>query len=119
MKKLLMTLLLLATPLHAADPWSNADIYREVACITLNLADSATTDKILGESDRAMEMNPFIGPHPSRNTIWAVGIGSSIFHALVTHYIPANYRPAWQYSWISIKVLTVGNNLHVGIGLQF
>lgn len=119
MKTIIIALLLLSTPLYAGDPWSSADIYREAACVTLNLMDSATTDKILGESDRAMELNPFIGPHPSRNTIWAVGIGSSVLHALVANYIPAKYRAAWQYSWISIKVLTVGNNLHVGLGIQF
>jgi len=113
-------LLILSRPARAADPWSKADIQREVACITLNLMDYATTDKILGDNPtRAMELNPFLGSHPSRNTLIVTTVGVSAAHVLITHYLPARYRQYWQWSWIGLKMGVVGNNLHLGLGLQF
>ena len=117
-----LTILLIATQAKAADHWSKADIQREVACIALNVADGVTTSKILDDNNRAFEAGPahlLFGDRPSQAELAGVVVISSAIHAVVTHYIPSRYRQYWQYSWIGIKAMVIGNNLKVGIGIQF
>ena len=120
MKKLILILLFITTPVWGADKWSQKDIVTEIAFQTVNILDYASTDKILGDyPTRAIEMNPLLGSHPSRNTLIGATIGIGVAHALVTHYIPAKWRPVWQWGFISVKVGAVLNNAHVYVGLQF
>ncbi len=100
------------------DKWSNGDIYREVAFQTLNFMDYASTDKILGDHPRALEANPLLGSHPSRNILIGVAAGTGIAHAYVTHIIPASWRPYWQWPFILLKAGIVGNNYHIDFVLS-
>lgn len=122
MKRLIFALILLLLPslAIAADKWTKDDIMLEAACVALNVADYVTTDRILHRGDgpsRAMETNPFIGSHPSRERLMYFGIGSTVLHIAVAHYMPAKYRPIWQSIWIGTKGAVVMNNLHVNVVL--
>lgn len=114
--------LLFVSPACPADKWDNADVQREVAAITLNVMDGVTTERILDEIKRAFEAGParlLFGDRPSQAELAGVVVVSSALHATVTHYLPAKYRQYWQWSWIAVKVGVIGNNLHVGLGIQF
>ncbi len=118
--KLIKTLILCflltsCASLPPADKWSDGDIYREVAFQTLNFMDYASTDKILGDHPRALEANPLLGSHPSRNTLIGIAAGTGAAHAYVTHIFPASWRPYWQWSFILLKAGIVANNYHVNL----
>ncbi len=123
MKRLLLiiaifSLLGCATLKH--ESYTRADIYREVAVQTLNVMDYASTDKILGDHPTlATESNPLLGSNPGRNKLMGVMLGTGLIHGTVTHYLPAKYRPYWQWPFIVIKAGVVGNNYHINAGFQF
>lgn len=102
------------------EPYSNADIYREVAVQTLNVMDYVSTDKILGDHPTlAVESNPLLGSNPSRDKLIGVAVGTGLIHGVISHYLPAKYRPYWQWPFIIIKAGVVGNNYHINAGFQF
>lgn len=124
MKKLIISLcvvlFLSASSVQAADPWSKGDVFREVAFQALNAIDFIGTDRMLQDHrGQVIELNPFLGAAPSRDTLLYTGIGIGLSHAIVTHLIPAKYRPYWQYSFIIIKAGAVANNYGVDVGFQF
>lgn len=123
MKKFIVVLLFILLPASsglAADKWSNGDIYREVAFQALNALDFYGTDRMLQDhKGQVIELNPFLGTTPSRDTLLYTAIGVGVFHAVSTHFIPAKYRPYWQYTFIVIKAGAVANNYGVDLGFQF
>lgn len=117
---ILLTLVTLSCASLHHQPYSTGDIYREIAVQTLNIMDYASTDKILGDHPTlVMEANPLLGSDPGRNKLMAVGIGTGLLHGIVNHYLPARYRPYWQWPFIIIKAGVVGNNYHINAGIQF
>ena len=123
MKPILIIFLALLTLSCASlhhEPYSNGDIYREVAVQTLNIMDYASTDKILNSHPTlAVESNPLLGSNPSRDKLIGVALGTGILHGVINHYLPAQYRPYWQWPFIVIKAGVVGNNYHINAGIQF
>ena len=116
------TIVLVAVQARAGDEWSKKDIQLEIACVVVNVLDGVTTERILDENNRAFEAGParlLFGDRPSQAELAGVVVVSSVLHALVTHYMPKQYRQYWQWSWASVKLLAIGNNLHVGLGIQF
>ena len=124
MKRFTMVLIItlfvcIAHPVLAADPWTRADTYREVAYVIITTADWSQTLQSADHPEKWTEMNPILGKHPSRsrvNTLIPLGM---VLHAGIAYILPRPYREWWQYAWIGIETAAVGKNLSVGIGIGF
>lgn len=115
---LLAVLMLVGLPARAADPWSRADIIRETAVVTVSTADWLQTIELTQRMGRP-ELNPLLGPHPTRGEINRYFAASILLHVAITRALPARFRPAWQYGSIGWELAIVGHNASVGIRVTF
>ena len=65
------------------------------------------------------ETNPILGPHPHDDKIMAYFVLAGLGHYAVTKALLAEWRPAWQYSWIAIEIAQIIKNRQLGIGFEF
>lgn len=104
---------------HAGEPWTDADVKRELFAISMNVADFGTTVVFRSQNKGIYEASPIFGRDVSDAELFAVTVATSALHIWIADIIPAKYRPAWQYSFGGIKLLVVGHNLGVGFSIQF
>jgi hypothetical protein len=110
MKKLIFICLLLCSC-----GWSNADYIREGAWMTLHGVDWAQTRQIAQHPEKYSESNPILGKHPSTQDVdLYMGIWMAA-HPLITHLLPEDLRPYWQYISIGISGYAVISNIQAGI----
>jgi hypothetical protein len=68
--------------------------------------------------DGRHELNPILGPHPSRarvNTLIPLGI---VLHVGIAYMLPKGWmRTTWQMTFIVVETITVTNNIVVGAGI--
>lgn len=103
----------------AADPWSKGDIWREVAWQVLHVVDWGQTLNIADRPDKYHEINPIIGEHPSRERVNIVMGTTTVLHVAITHYLPKEWRPYWQYLSIGVSGALVIHNLSIGLNMHF
>lgn len=111
----------MAQPSDAADKWSNQDIGLEVLYQVVHLADAATTADIHNHPD-VKEVGPagwFLGeqPDPTDTAVFFAATGA--LHAVVTHYLPSEFRPYWQAVTIGVSAGYAGNNYALGLRWGF
>ncbi len=122
----LKTILVIATlmsvmlaPSCRADDMVPADWYRQAAVTVLLKADYEQTVEGYDKRWTYTERNCIITQHYNqpgiRNYFLVVGIG----HAIVTRALPANWRPAWQYSIIALEVAVIAHNKRAGLHFTF
>lgn len=118
--KTLALILLLLIPLNAiaADEWTKETYVLEAAFVILHVIDWGQTLSIVGD-DNYEELNPLVGESPSRGRVNLFGFAILIGHSLVTHYLPDEYRPYWQYSTIVVKGFSVAHNYSIGVTVDF
>ena len=102
----------------ATDPWSKADIQREAAYMAVTVVDLGQTMDIKNHPE-LKEMNPILGEHPSDGRIKTHFAVSSLIHVLMVHYLPASWRPAFQYLGIGWEAALAGNNYRLGLRTDF
>jgi hypothetical protein len=103
---------------QAADPWSAQDKGREAVYLTTWALDWGQTRDIENHPG-LYETNRFLGEHPSRGDINRYFLGGAVLHLVMVHYLPARYRPAFQYLTIGMQVGTLDNNYRLGLNLDF
>ena len=104
---------------NAADNWSNWDIARESIYLVLQDVDRRQTITASKEPWRFTEINPILGEHPSKKRINTYFITTALLHVGVTHLLPKEWRPAFQYFWIGVEVGAIANNHKIGIRISF
>ncbi len=104
----------------AADPWSQADVNRQIVFTALDVADWLQTRWISTHPQFHEDVSRWaFGRHPSLgrvNTLFALG---PVAGAVVTNYLPARWRPYFQYGAITLEVYCVAGNAGAGVGMTF
>ncbi len=143
MKKLFMIVLFvffIPSPSVAADKWTKQNIIMEGMYQLLHFIDWSQTRYIAkspSSSRRIIdfvdwekkkyvfkypkpfsEMNPVIGRHPSVSRVDQYFLITTFLHLAISHYLPENYRVAWQGMTIFVSGGMVGHNYSVGIKLD-
>lgn len=121
-KKVLIGLIFMwvtMTTVHARDPWTQGDTYREIAALTLRAVDWQTTLDIAKNPDRYREANPILGDHPSVGRVNTFFIITTVIHPIISYYLPRDYRTAFQYISIGVSGTAATVNLWSGLKLQF
>ena len=115
------TIILCASMGYASDPWSKADLQREVAAITLNIMDFGTTVYMRKEyANRGVyEANFLLGRDVSDLELGLVTLGSSLLHIKLVDWLSPKNRPYAQWAFIGVKGIAVGNTLRVWVGFAF
>lgn len=110
---------LFAKPAWAADPWSNRDVALQLAYTSLHVIDWGQTRYIAQNPLNHSEVNKILGEHPSPERVDVYFAGTLIAHVLVTHFLPAKYRPWWQLATISMEGYCVNHNFKAGVKVAF
>lgn len=104
---------------YGADPWTKSDVALEATYAALLVIDWGQTRNIAAHPDKWREYNPVLGKHPHRDTVDLICAGSLIGHAVVTHFLPAEWRPYWQWVTVAAEGSAVGWNFNAGINVDF
>jgi hypothetical protein len=122
MKTLFAALLALSVNAHADEmfsPMSSADQYHQVAITGLLLIDRAQTVESFRNQDKWHEDNQMIRRHFSEPGIRNYFALSALGSAAITKTLPADWRPAYQYSFIAYQVAHVVKNKRIGMSIRF
>jgi len=120
----LLIVLAMTTPASAFDEWSERDIALEFTWVTINLVDWSQT-RWMAQHDWKWnkkcyhENNPVLGKYPKVSEVDLYFAAGTLLHIGVTHVLPKEYRPYWQYVWIIGSSVTVMHNNRLGAGLRF
>lgn len=117
MRRLALILALLLTGC-ATDPWSRADVERQAAYIALSVVDTGQTLDIKNH-DGIRELNFVLGENPSDKRIVSFMVTTRVLHTLAVHFMPADWRPAFQWASIGVELGAVTNNASLGLQLKF
>ena len=120
MLKILLTCILVLNSLVAsARDWSDDEKLWAVASTVVTVADWATTRDLTRRYNQGYyEHNPILGKHPSTGRVDAY-FGITIPVVLLIANELDEYRKPWLMSITAIEAVMVGNNLHIGLKMQF
>lgn len=126
---ILVAMLSLTPTVHAADwSWDKADVAREVAGAAITVVDWGQTNYIAGHPDRYLELNPILGPHPSRTAVRNYFAGVLVLHPLISAAFPKHVtvwdcelspRLAWQYFYLGVEATATLSNWKGGLKMEF
>ncbi len=103
----------------AADKWTTQNIIMEGTYHIIRAVDWSQTRYIANNPKRFHEMNPVIGRNPSISRVNQYFLITAFLHLAISHYLPENYRIAWQGATIFVSAGLVRHNYSVGIKLDF
>ena len=103
----------------AADPWSNVDKARQAAYYTVTVIDWSQTRYIAKHPELYYETNVRLGKNPSTSDVNKFFLVSLIGHTAIVHYMPASFRPVFQYLTIGYEFSAVERNFGLGIKMDF
>ncbi len=116
----------LAAPAAASD-WQPENTSAELAWVMFHIADwSMTLDLV--DKRYYTEMNPLLGPHPTRGEVNEYMAAILVLHPTISYLLPqktslygVEYHPraAWQYISLGAKATAVGVNLSIGLRMGF
>lgn len=109
--------LLVAAGAVRADEWSTTDRALLAGAAALHLADWSQTLRI-AEPGGWYEKNRILGPDPSRSDVNAYFAGTAVLLLVLASALP-EYRTALLTGWITVGIVSVGNNLALGIRIGF
>jgi hypothetical protein len=98
--------------------WTAADVARQVAVQTLLAVDWSQT--ITTSRDPGLtEVNPILGEYPSSGRVDKYFAAWMVAHPLISHILPATMRRHWQHAALVVQAGAVGNNINLGIRMNF
>lgn len=114
----LLLALALPVPAIAFDPMSDDDLRWQFAYTALHLADYGQTGDIANHPG-IRELNPLLGPHPSRARIRNYFAATLLAHWAVTYALPAEHRRKWQAATITLEAVVVSRNAYLGLRVRW
>lgn len=117
--RFVLVLLFLSCAGSARAQLSEEDLKRQLAYTGLLLADWAQTRYIATHPADYHETNPLLGKHPSLARTNNYFAASLAVNWGAVYAMPADWRPAWQYSFIAMEAFFVLRNRSLGIGFEF
>jgi hypothetical protein len=88
------------------------------------LVDTLQTLSIAGHPMQWQEVNPVLGPHPSKGAVLGYFAATGLLHFAITKEIVNGHVPGvivqgWECATIALEVGAVAHNFHVGVRIQF
>ena len=93
----------------SAGDWTKADSLRQGAVLAAFYADYTQTCQI-AQSPNLRELNPILGPHPSRTAINRYFITGAALHTAIAYFLPTDARRKWQNGTIAIEIGFIAHN---------
>lgn len=118
MRAALLTLLLLAIPARAADPWTEQDTVRQVAVTGLLYVDYHQT-KMARDFRSPTKMYHEQNPILPMNHVGAYFVTATVGHALIARELSATNRARWQWAVIALESVIVVRNKRIGLNFVF
>ena len=121
MKKIIFALLLSISTQTFADEWTTNDSLREVTFQVLNVIDWGQTRYIAKNLDRYYEKESawLIGTDPSTETVDGFMLQTAVLHLAISYMLPRDWRDAFQYITIGMKLNNTIGNAQIGIKVSF
>ena len=127
MFKLILALLLFSYSVTTfADEWTSADSYRETTFQVLNIIDWGQTRYIAQHPEKFRErpsseggISDFIGSKPTEKGVDSFMLKVSVIHAAISYFLPNDWRDAFQYVTIGMKLNATIGNASIGIKVSF
>jgi len=123
---LMVLFLLLCARLSArqanAAEWSDADLHRESAFLSLQIVDYLQTRHIAElcrDPGTWHEQNVILGNCPSAGSVDRYFLITTLLQVGVSNFLPADLRRDFQNVTIVVEVGAVSNNYSLGISAQF
>jgi len=116
---IILILLLVYSPIHAADKWDKMDYSLLAASSVLKVIDWQQTRYIANNPDRFYEQNPILGKHPSETEVNLYFVASYAGQVIIAHYLPSKYRKCWLGLWIGMSGRNSIHNNSIGIKMQW
>src|ERR1700746_3751526 len=89
-------LIIIPTTCRSSEPWTQADIARQVVFTGLVAADWAQTRAIATNPCYYEMMNPALGHHPNIAALNRIFLADVALNPLIAHLLPHPYRQGWQ-----------------------
>jgi hypothetical protein len=89
------------------------------ASVGLTAADWGQTRTIAQNPGIWYERNPVLGRHPSTERVNLYFAGWMLINALIYSEAPESLAKPYFWLYNAVEVAAVGNNLHLGIGVDF
>lgn len=102
-----------------AHRWTRADTVREAAFAGLEAVDWGQTRNIAKHPEKWTEVNPILGKHPTVGEVDRYFAASLLAHAAVSAALPNPWRKRWQYLTSGFEMIMIGNNLAIGIRMDW
>lgn len=129
MKRLVVVLIVLFPYLARGADWSwdGADIARELVGAGVTVIDYGQTQDISNHGGE-VELNPILGPHPSRAGVRNYFAGVLVLHPLISAALPKHIvlwgcelspRLAWQYFYLGVEATATTSNFKGGLKFSF
>lgn len=102
-----------------ADPtkWTGADKLLEGLYLGLWLADYNQTRQISRQPDKYNELNPILGPQPSKGRVNAYFAANAVLHPAFMNLWPSSVRKFFQAASIGYQANSVKNNADLGLDI--
>lgn len=110
---------ILARPALAGDPWSDADVKREIAYLAVDSVDWGQTLYTARHPTLAHENNPLLGRHPSVAEVNRYFVLTMAAHVAITNAIPSRWRERWQITSIVWEFAITSDNTYANIRVQW
>lgn len=117
------------------DPWSKADIQRQIAFSILEIIDWGQSRAVANSGHWETtyspthgyghvyvyneENNPFLGERPTLEQVNNYFLICLFGNMSISHILPQKYRKYWQSLSIFLECYTVGGNYSYGVKIQF
>jgi hypothetical protein len=101
---------------YKSQPWSYREKINEATWQGIHFLDFLQTEKIASHPDLYHEVNPLLGPHPSKGKVALYFASGALVHLGVTSILPPPYREAFQYTTLVYSSGCVTINFLVGLG---
>jgi len=120
MRKTIIMLLFLLTPISSNADWSKADTNRQIAFTAVTVLDWSQTRYISKHPDEFHEdFNKYLGEHPTTNKVNNYFLSAILINYGIAYALPDKYRKYWQYASITVEAHFVRKNYQLGIGFDF
>lgn len=114
MKTFIIVLCLFTVCSCAHQPWNKRDIALGVAAVGITAMDWSQTLQIADNPDFRKELNPILGPHPSRGDVNLYFASTLAIGWAVCQIFP-ELRPYVIGGWIGVEGVAVSSNLRQGL----
>ncbi len=117
---LMAAILLVATTVEAAEPWSRADLALGATALTLSAVDWRQTVHIARNPDKFSEgANWMLPEHPSEDQVHLYFALRTVAVFTAAHYLRGPWRKAILAGASTLSIVCVEKNLSIGIAVRW